>query len=56
MIVKIFKISTKEMYTFRNKTELYNFIRQAVKRPVFYNKTITQLIEYLPQEDYCQIK
>ena len=56
MIIKIFQVSTKQMYTFRNKMEFYNFVRQVVKYPVFYNATIAQLIKYLPQEEYCQIK
>lgn len=56
MIIKIFKVSTKELYTFRNKAELLNFIRSAVGIPVFYNTTIPQLLEYLPKENYCRVK
>ena len=55
MIIKIFKISTKEMYVFSNKMELFNFIKAKVDKPLFYNKTIPQLIEYLPTEEYCKI-
>lgn len=56
MIIKIFKISTKEMYTFNNKRELFDFIKKIVNMPIFYNKTISQLVEYLPVEEYCRIK
>lgn len=55
MIIKIFKVSTKEMYTFRNKTELCNFVRQVVQCPIFYNITIDRIIDYLPREEYCRI-
>ena len=56
MIIKIFKVSTKEMYIFSNKIELFNFIKTKVEMPIFYNKTIPQLIECLPAEEYCRIK
>lgn len=56
MIIKIFKVSTKELYTFHNKAELLNFIRNTVGIPVFCNVTIPQLLEYLPKENYCRIK
>lgn len=56
MIIKIFKVSTKEMYTFRNKRELFNFIRGVVDIPIFYNQTIPQLLKYLPKENYCKIE
>jgi hypothetical protein len=54
MIIRIFKISTKEMYTFKNKMELFNFVKEAVDAPIFYNKTIPQIIACLPVEDYCR--
>lgn len=56
MIIKIFKISTKEMYTFKNKLELFNFVKKETSKPIFSNKTIQQIIEYLPVEDYCVVK
>lgn len=56
MIVKIFRVSTKEMYTFRNKIALFNFIQSVSEEPVFYNRTIAQLITYLPREEFCRIK
>lgn len=55
MIIKIFKISTKELYTFHNKTELISYIRNVTGIPVFRNITIPQLLEYLPKENYCRI-
>lgn len=55
MIIKIFKISTKELYTFNNKSELFEFVKDATDMPVFYNKTIPQIIACLPVEDYCRV-
>lgn len=55
MIIKIFKISTKEMYTFKNKIELFNFVKQVADVRVFYNKTIPQIIDCLPVEEYCRV-
>lgn len=56
MIIKIFKVSTKEMYTFKNKIELFNFVKNKINKPIFYNKTIQDIISYLPNEDYCRVK
>ena len=56
MVIKIFKVSTKEMWTFRNKDVLRKYIIQnilCVPRP---NATINELIKYLPVEDYCRVK
>ena len=55
MIIKIFKISTKELYTFNNKSELFDFVKAIIDKPVFYNQTIPQIIAYLPVEDYCRV-
>lgn len=55
MIIKIFKISTKELYTFKNKLELYNFITLSTNRYPSFNVTIKDLIKYLPVEDYCRV-
>lgn len=56
MIVKIFKVSTKELYTFRNKLELYTFIKTTTNRYPSFSTTIDALIRYLPVEDYCRVK
>lgn len=55
MVVKIFKVSTKELYTFKNKFELYNFITLTVNRYPSFNVTVNELIKYLPVEDYCRV-
>ena len=55
MIVKIFKISTKEMYTFKNKYELYSFVQENTNAYPSFNLTIAQLIRYLPVEDYYRV-
>ena len=53
MIIKIFKISTKEMFTFKNKTELMFFVYQVTGRSA-PNATIADLIKILPKNDYCK--
>lgn len=55
MVIKIFKISTKELYTFRNKLELYTFIQEVTNRYPSFNTKIDALIQYLPVEDYCRV-
>lgn len=55
MIIKIFKVSTKELYTFNNKRELYDFITSSTNRYPSFNTTIGELIKYLPVEDYCRV-
>ena len=55
MIIKIFEISTKKMYVFPNKAEFFKFLQNVADKPVFYNKTIPQLIKCLPAHEYCQI-
>ena len=55
MIIKIFKVSTKEMFTFKNKTEFTVFVYEVVgKLPA--NATINNLMQMLPREDYCKVK
>ena len=56
MIVKLFKISTAEMLTIKDKNSLINFIEQETMAYVSTKLTINQLIRYLPVEDYCRVK
>ena len=56
MIVKIFKISTAEMWTIRNKDALVKFIEQETKNCVPLRLAIDQLVKYLPVENYCRVK
>ena len=56
MIVKIFKVSTAEMWTLRNKKRLILFIERETGRFVPEKLTINQLIQYLPVENYCRVK
>lgn len=56
MIIKIFKISTKEMYTFKNKFELYSFVMATTNRYPSYQLPIDRLVEYLPVEDYYRVR
>lgn len=56
MVVKVFKISTMEMWILGNKAELIDFIEQETKLILPRSLTIAQLIKYLPIEDYHRIK
>lgn len=55
MIIKIFKISTMEMWTVYNKKELVKLIEQETQTHVSDKLTIDQLIKYFPIENYCRI-
>lgn len=56
MIIKIFKISTKEMWTIPNKQELCRFIQTETRVAPNQNLTIFKLIEYLPKSNYYRVK
>lgn len=56
MVIKIFKISTKEMWTMSNKDALRDFIEQEVGIKPTNKLTITRLMQYLPKENYCRVK
>lgn len=52
MIIRIFKISTMEMWTLNNKHALVDFIEKETNILVTTKLTIRQLIKYLPVENY----
>jgi hypothetical protein len=56
MVIKIFKISTKEMWTIRNKDGLCEFIEQETGAIPDGKMTIFQLMQYLPKQDYHRVK
>ena len=56
MIIKVFKISTAEMCTVRDKRALMKFIEKETSSLVSDKLTIEQLMRYLPIEDYCRVK
>lgn len=56
MIIKIFKMSTKEMWTIRNKEALCEFIHQETGKTPDNKLTIFKLIQYLPKEKYYRVK
>lgn len=56
MIIKIFKISSKEMWTIRNKNALCDFIKQEVGMQPHPSQTIFELVQYLPKENYHRVK
>lgn len=55
MKIKIFKVSTREMFTFKDKSELIVFIYETVGT-VPYNANINDLIKTLPREEYYRVK
>lgn len=56
MIIKVFKISTMELWTMHNKKEFVQFIEQETQSYVLSTMTIEQLTRYLPVENYCIVK
>ena len=56
MVIKIFKISTKEMWTIKNKASLCCFIKQETGIVPDNKLTIFKLMKYLPVENYCRVK
>ena len=56
MIIKIFKISTKEMYTFKNKFCFRQFITTETNKYPSNNLPINILAKYLPVEDYYRVR
>ena len=56
MIIKIFKVSTKEMYTFKDKIEFYTFVKAVTNTCPSYDLSINKLMGCLPVEDYCRVK
>ena len=56
MIIRIFKISTMEMWTLPNKQALIEFIEAETGTLVSEKFTIKTLLKYLPVEDYCYVK
>ena len=56
MIIKIFKISTKEMYTFKNKIWLHKFIQSEVSKNPSLKLPIDKMVKYLPVEDYYRAR
>lgn len=55
MIIRVFKVSTKELYTFNNKYEFYVFVKEVTNTFPSYSNSIDQLVKYLPVEDYCRV-
>ena len=56
MIIKIFKISTAEMWALRNKKSLILFVEKETGTLVSEKLKIEQLVKYLPVEDYYWVK
>ena len=56
MIIKVFKITTMEMWTLRHKKGLMEFIEQEVDVILPSSFTINDMIKYLPKENYCRVK
>ena len=56
MVIKVFKISTAEMWTFYDKQALRKYVIRNVLCAPKQSATIKELIDYLPVEDYYRIK
>lgn len=56
MIIKIFKISTMEMCTIKNKNGLIKFINNEIGKYLPMSFTINELLSYLPVEEYYKVK
>ena len=56
MIIKIFKVSTAEMWTFYNKAAFRKYVMANVLCLPKPNATVSELMGYLPVEDYCRVK
>lgn len=56
MIIKVFKVSTAEMWTFYNKKAFRQYVLSNVLCAPKTNATINELMNYLPVEDYCRVK
>ena len=56
MIIKIFKISTKEMWICKDKNAFIDFVEQETGMIFSKRLTIEKLMKYLPIEDYHYIK
>jgi hypothetical protein len=56
MIVKIFKISSMEMCVIKNKSALIYFIESETNKQIPHSLTISQLIKYLPVDNYYRVK
>lgn len=56
MIIKVFKVSTAEMWTFANKKAFRKYVMSNVLCAPRSNATVDELMKYLPIEDYCRVK
>lgn len=56
MIIKVFKVSTKEMFTFKTKTDFMIFVYNIVDDVPSANATISDLMKMLPKHDYYRVK
>lgn len=56
MIIKIYKLSTRELWTMHNKNALVDFVTNEIGLRPSCSLTIPQLIQYLPVEDYHRMK
>ena len=56
MIIKIFKVSTAEMWVFNGKHEFRKYVMSNVMCLPSSRATINELMDYLPVEDYCRMK
>ena len=56
MVIKIFKITTKEMWTIGNKEALCDFIYKETGTKPDNKLTIFKLMQLLPRNNYYRVK
>lgn len=56
MIIKVFKISTLELYRFGNKEALRSFVLSETGYYCSKYDSISRLMSHLPRENYYRIK
>lgn len=56
MVIKVFKVSTTEMWTFNNKQAFREYVIRSVLCAPKRNATVNELMQYLPRNDYCRVK
>ena len=56
MIIKVFKVSTAEMWTFKDKKAFRKYVVSNILCAPRPDATVDKLMRYLPVEDYCRVK
>lgn len=55
MIIKLFKITTRELWTFSNKEAFRQFVKKETDSFISSNTTIDEMINMLPRREWSRI-